>query len=202
MIVHLVQPRRAPCLRRLAVSLRRLCAPQRGSSSIRPVCLHPHHRAEFPHHLHVDDELVASNDLPTLEGFKAEFARQYAIKDNGPARMFLGIKVIRDREKRTLALSLQRFISDLLKDFGWDQLSPNKTPAPRITDSEIPSDKDHQNSLWFNYRRFVGSVQYLASNGRPDIIPAVSDLGRDLNKHGAAQIAKCKHLAKYYECSS
>lgn len=147
--------------------------------------------------LHVDDELVASNDLPTLENFKAEFACQYAIKDNGPARIFLGIEVIRDREKRTLALSFQRFISDLLKDFGWDQLSPNKTPAPRITDSEVLSDEDHQNSLWFNYRRFVGSVQYLASNGRPDIIPAVSDLGRDLNKHGAAQIAKCKHLAKY-----
>lgn len=48
--------------------------------------------------------------------------------DLGPISFYLGLKVERDREKRTIKLSQPAYIDKILSKFHLDQASPANTP--------------------------------------------------------------------------
>ena len=55
--------------------------------------------------LYVDDILLIGNDVGTLSSVKVWLSAQFDIKDLGEASHILGIKLLRDRQKRMLGLS-------------------------------------------------------------------------------------------------
>ena len=55
--------------------------------------------------LYVDDILLIGNDVGTLSSVKVWLSAQFDMKDLGEARQILGIKLLRDRQKRMLGLS-------------------------------------------------------------------------------------------------
>ena len=55
--------------------------------------------------LYVDDILIIGNNVETLSSVKVWLSKQFDIKDLGEASHILGIKLLRDRQKRMLGLS-------------------------------------------------------------------------------------------------
>lgn len=62
--------------------------------------------------MHVDDSTLVGDSERTVVEMKAELSRQYEIADLGE---LLGIKIERDKERRTLTLSQTAYIETLLK---------------------------------------------------------------------------------------
>ena len=68
--------------------------------------------------LYVDDILLIGNNVEMLSSVKAWLFKQFDMKDLGEAAYILGIKVIRDRKKRMLALSQEPYIDEVLARFN------------------------------------------------------------------------------------
>ena len=52
--------------------------------------------------LYVDDCLLIGPNLTNINSLKRRLYKVYAIEDLGPAKIFLGVKIERDRVKRLL----------------------------------------------------------------------------------------------------
>ncbi|KAL8116714.1 hypothetical protein AgCh_023023 [Apium graveolens] len=68
--------------------------------------------------LYVDDILLIGNNVEMLSSVKAWLFKQFDMKDLGETTYILGIKVIRDRKKRMLALSQEPYIDEVLARFN------------------------------------------------------------------------------------
>ena len=51
---------------------------------------------------YMDDCLIIGPDLSYIDQLKTKFHKVYTIEDRGPASFFLGVQIIRDREKGLL----------------------------------------------------------------------------------------------------
>ena len=68
--------------------------------------------------LYVDDILLIENDVGTLLLVKVWLSAQFDMKDLGEASHILGIKPLRDRQKRMLGLSQASYIDQILARFS------------------------------------------------------------------------------------
>ena len=65
--------------------------------------------------LYVDDILLIGNDIPTLQEVKQWLGKCFSMKDLGEAETILGIQIYRDRSRRPLGLSQEKYIYKVLK---------------------------------------------------------------------------------------
>lgn len=54
--------------------------------------------------LHVDDQLIASNSRPHLDGSKRQLNNMFECSDSGPANYFLGFNITQNRSNKVLEL--------------------------------------------------------------------------------------------------
>ena len=64
--------------------------------------------------LYVDDILLIGNDKKVLSDVKGWLHKQFGMKDLGEANYILGIKLLRDRKNKLLALSQASYIDKIL----------------------------------------------------------------------------------------
>ncbi|GMI85508.1 cysteine-rich RLK (RECEPTOR-like protein kinase) 8 [Hibiscus trionum] len=55
--------------------------------------------------LYVDDMLIVGRNTSRIDKLKQELSKSFAMKDLGPAKQILGIKLTRDRKAKKLWLS-------------------------------------------------------------------------------------------------
>ena len=55
--------------------------------------------------LYVNDMLIVGHDAAKIQKLKRELSKSFAMKDLGPAKQILGMKIVRDRKKKKLWLS-------------------------------------------------------------------------------------------------
>ena len=68
--------------------------------------------------IYVDDILLIENDVETLSLVEVRLSAQFDMKDLGEASHILGIKLMRDRQKRMLGLSQASYIDEILTRFS------------------------------------------------------------------------------------
>ena len=68
--------------------------------------------------LYVDDILLIENDVETFSSVKVWLLAQFDMKDLGEASHILGIKLLRDRQKRMLGLSQASYINQIIARFN------------------------------------------------------------------------------------
>ena len=132
--------------------------------------------------LYIYDILLIGNDVGTLSSVKVWLSAQFDMKDLGEASHILGIKLMRDHQKRMLGLSQASYIDEILARYNMQDskkvfvplrveifLSANqrpKTPAEIERMREIP------------YASAVGSLMYAILCTRPDICFAIGMVSR------------------------
>ena len=68
--------------------------------------------------LYVDDMLIVGNGTKRIALLKKALSKSFAMKDLGPAKQILGMKISRDRSKKLLWLSQERYIEKVLERFN------------------------------------------------------------------------------------
>ena len=118
---------------------------------------------------HIDDILLSgSRDI--LDTLKPKINAVYSFKDLGPASIFLGIKITRDRLNRQVYLDQGHYASGVLRKFGVTYSA--STPINSLTFPPSPSFDTA------TYQGAIGSLLCLALGTRPDIAYAVIKLAQ------------------------
>ena len=79
--------------------------------------------------LYVDDILLIGNNVKILSDVKKWLAEQFQMKDLGNASYVLGIQIIRDRNKRQLALSQASYIDKVIERFSMQNSKKGLMPT-------------------------------------------------------------------------
>ena len=155
--------------------------------------------------VYVDDLVIATNTVKEMRMVKLELSNKWSMKDLGPIESILGIRVIRDREKRTLSMSQERYIDVLLMKFKLENVKAAKTPMSpgyRLTKQGCAATPEEQILASRRpYRELVGSLMYLMVCTRPDIAYAISQLSRYCSNHGTEHWNALMQVVRYVKGS-
>ena len=100
--------------------------------------------------------------------FEKKVKEQFEVSDCSSSNLFLEMKI--DVRKSEIAVS-QECIDDFLKRFNMEDCKPRQSPLPENTKFERESSKEEDNDEQSimerrDYRRLVGSLNYLALSSR------------------------------------
>jgi hypothetical protein len=139
---------------------------------------------------------------------KQQLVDRFDTKDLGEARMMLGMRITRDRERRTSKIDQELYITKALERFGLTNCKAAETPAVEhatdepMTEAQKLKSKNSGGDQPADRHRFmeiVGTLLYAAISTRPDIAYAVNRLTRHmqspLRRHETAAERVLRYLA-------
>lgn len=145
--------------------------------------------------LFVDDMLIAGKRTQ-VDLMKAKIMTKWTCKDLGPAELFVGFQISRERSNRTLKLHQTFYTTKLLERMHMHKANPTSLPIPAGTVLKTDTALLRNDDITV-YQQIVGSAIYLANCTRPDISYAVGQLARFMAKPGISHYRLCKHLLRY-----
>ncbi|KAI3689133.1 hypothetical protein L2E82_47082 [Cichorium intybus] len=151
--------------------------------------------------LYVDDILLMGNDIPTLQDVKTWLGKCFAMKDLGEAAYILGIRILRDREKRIIGLSQGTYLEKVLKRFSMETSKKGELPIQnnaKLSKTQSPStDEEIAEMSRVPYASAVGSIMYAMTCTRPDVAFALSMVSWYQGNPGRAHWIAVKNILKY-----
>jgi len=127
--------------------------------------------------LYVDDILLIGNDVGMMTDVKEWLASQFQMKDLGEASYVLGIKIIRDRKKKLLALSQASYIDKVLSRYSMQNSKKGNLPSRHgihLSKEQCPKTPQQEEDMRrYPYASAVGSLMYAMLCTRPDICYAM-----------------------------
>ena len=153
--------------------------------------------------VYVDDLTIASNSKTAISQLKSDLTTHFKLRDLGPTEFILGIKVERDRPKRTIYLSQAAYIQSILDEFLINPGDWNSVVTPMMENAKLSkkgcakTPEELQKAKDSRYGEIIGKLIYLMRCSRPDIAYAVGVLCRFMINPGPSHIAALKHLLRY-----
>jgi hypothetical protein len=132
---------------------------------------------------YVDDLVMITRTKAEMAALKAQLFSKFKCHDLGPIACYLGIRICRDRNKRTIELSMESYINKLSHDFNRNKAPRRHHPLDskalklrlRAKDDVAPA------QLTQRYQSLIGKLLYPASQLRTDIAFAVGYLARAMS---------------------
>jgi hypothetical protein len=148
--------------------------------------------------LFVDDMPIAYHKQDEQEWLelKHKFMSRFKMKDLGECKLILGMRVTRNRAKKTLKLDNHVKIEQLLSMGGRNKWSPVPTPESTM---KLQATQEEEQGLVDKelYQSLVGSLNYLVQATRPDIAHAVNIVGRYASNPGPTHMMAVKRILRY-----
>ena len=148
----------------------------------------------------MDDCILASPPNSLLRGeVSAALEREYSITTDHNPTNFVGLAISRDRPNRKITLSQPHYVDTILARFS----VPSYTPLAPMQEDFLTSMPDFDSKslllpkLQTLFQEKVGSVLYLASQSRPDILYPVTQLSRRSNKATSRDMKAADRLLAY-----
>ena len=151
--------------------------------------------------LYVDDMLIAGSNMMEINKLKESLSKRFSMKDLGPTKMILGMRITRDRANKKLKLSQADYIDKVLKRFSMDKAKPVSTPLGshfRLSKNQSPTtpkEKEYMSKV--PYASAVGSLMYAMVCTRPDIAQAVGMVSRFMSDPGKEHWEAVKWVLRY-----
>lgn len=156
--------------------------------------------------LYVDDMLVAGPNKDRVQELKAQLAREFDMKDLGPANKILGMQIHRDRNNRKIWLSQKNYLRKILQRFNMQDCKPISTPLPinfKLSSSMCPSNEAERKEMSrVPYASAVGSLMFAMICTRPDIAQAVGAVSRYMANPGKEHWNTIKRILRYIKGTS
>lgn len=156
--------------------------------------------------LYVDDMLIVGHDTKKIQSLKKDLNKSFAMKDLGPAKQILGMRITRDRKNNKLWLSQHNYIEKVLERFNMSNCKPVSTPLAthfKLNSDKCPtSEKDKEEMKKVPYASAVGSLMYAMVCTRPDIAHAVGVVSRFLSNPGKDHWQAVKWILRYLRGTS
>ena len=145
--------------------------------------------------VYVDDALLLSNNASLRARFMSALTARFPTDDKGELSWLLGIAITRDRKARTLHLSQELYVDDLVakhaSHIAAGQSRHYDAPMEEgliLTTEDCPPlgspAHDEMSSRRPTYLSIVGGLLWLANMSRPDISYAAGQLSRFLTNPG------------------
>lgn len=142
--------------------------------------------------IYVDDIIVTGNAEDEIDKLKLILGHQFAMKDLGELKCFLGIEV--ERSSNGMKITQQKYALDLLKRFGLNDCKP--APTPMVLGQQLSQKESHPVKHPEKYRSLVGALQYLTFT-RPDITFAVNQVCQFMHDPREFFIQAAKRILRY-----
>jgi hypothetical protein len=129
--------------------------------------------------IYVDDQVITGPNKELNAKIKQAILGRFPGEDLGEAKFYVGIRLIRDFEKKTIKLSQERHIKDAVLEFlpkGMDY--PVYTPTKQTMLRDFLDETSEPFSEPDKYLSLVGTLLYLAMTCRPDIAYIAGVLSR------------------------
>ena len=156
--------------------------------------------------LYVDDMLIVGPNSSRIDHLKKELSKFFAMKDLGPAKHILGMKIIRDRKCKKIWLSQERYIEKVLHRFNMTKAKAVSTPLStsfRLSVQQSPSNEKEKDDMQrIPYASAVGCLMYAMVCTRPDIAHAVGTVSRFLSNPGKEHWNAVKWILRYLRGTS
>lgn len=121
--------------------------------------------------LYVDDILVISPSEEIVLEVKQALSQEFEMTDAGPVKCFLGMKIVRETDKKIMRISQRSYLESLLVRFGMENCRPISTPMER----NLQLGKgDETKRIDKPYRELVGCIMYVSMTSRPDLAAAAN----------------------------
>ena len=78
--------------------------------------------------LYVEDILINVNDCDKIQVAKRKLNQDFEMSDIGEPKNYLGLEIERNKKAKVLKLSQKKYINKILKQFGYDNSHPQRTP--------------------------------------------------------------------------
>lgn len=144
--------------------------------------------------VYVDDGFLMGNNMSFIKDIIQKLSKQIKLRSLGEIKTALGMKVTRDRAKKSLTLSSPLYTQKVLETFRMQDSNPVSTPM--VTGLQM-SASDPKVEEKVPYLELVGSVGWLAQTSRPDISHSVNMLSRFASSPTQKAWTAAKHLLKY-----
>ena len=156
--------------------------------------------------LYVDDMLIAGSSITEINRLKQQLAEHFEMKDLGPAKQILGMRIFRNRSEGVLKLSQEKYIEKLLDRFNVGDAKTRNTPlGTHLKFSKKQSPQSDEETCYMSrvpYASAVGSLMYAMVSTRPDIAHAVGVVSRFLSNPGKEHWEGVKWILKYLKGTS
>lgn len=152
--------------------------------------------------IYVDDVILAGT-REEINKRKAQLSAKFKMVDLGELKWILGFCVTCDRQKRTITLSQEKYIGDVLKRFDVWESHPLALPAePGVQLSQEMSPKDDAEQEYMKripYREAVGSLMDAMISTRPDNAYALGEVARFSHNPGQQHWQAVLRIMKYLQ---
>ena len=137
----------------------------------------------------------AKEDAAEFGEFVQQLRTRFNIKVLPSADMFLGMRLTRDRELRTIKLDQAQYIETALVRYGMENCKPADTPEAAgntDADEEASAPCDRQ-----RYMEITGTMMYAAHAARPDIAHAAYRLACHMQAPTERDMIAAKRVLRY-----
>ena len=152
----------------------------------------------------VDDILpfYLKEDQAEWMELKALLMAKYKARDMGSAHWVLGMTITRDRDRRTIHIGHELYLTKVIKEFGMDTCNATRTPAEGtvLSIKGSPATIEEGKSMNIDvsqYRAMVGSLMYASISTRWDLAQSVGALTRYMQNPGTAHVNAAKRVLRY-----
>ena len=138
--------------------------------------------------LYVDDMLIVGQDTSKIESLKKALGKLFAMKDLGLAKQILGMHIVRDRTKKVLRLSQEKYVTKIPERFNMSEATPVGYVLPtncKLNAKQCPrGEKEKDEMRKVPYASTVGSLMYTMVYTRPDMAFVVGTISRYMSNPG------------------
>lgn len=145
--------------------------------------------------VYVDDALVVDNSPSLRERFIGDLSKRFPTEDKGELEWILNVRITRQRQHRTLSMSQELYVTDLLVKHAAavDSTHTRRFDSPMeenvvLTGDDVPQpgspEHDMLHEVRASYMKIVGGLLWLSTMTRPDIAYATAQLSRFLSNPG------------------
>lgn len=146
--------------------------------------------------VYVDDLLLFGKVKIQIQHLKIQLQERFQMTDLGPAHMYLGMQISRDRVRRIISLDQQKYIRIVLKRFNMQDCNAVSTPMEtglKLTKRDDPATLEETRE----YQRLIGCLEYAACATRPDITYAVHTMAQYSSNPAPAHFTAAKRILRY-----
>jgi len=149
--------------------------------------------------VYMDNFLFISKFLKFVESSKSEISGHFEMKDLGPAKWILQIKLNHDILNSITTLSQSQYIKEILKHHGMADSQPVKTPMdPNMTLLSLAAPEIDITK----YQQCIGSLMHAMVWTCPDIAHTVGMVSRHAATPGQAHMTAVKRIFCYLQETS
>ena len=112
--------------------------------------------------LYIDDIMLLGDSSKEISQIKLVLSNRFEMTDLGEIESYLGVRITRDRSRKTLEIDQSRYVREIIECFGMADSNPACTPLPAGAEIHLiaHTGKASPDEITY-YQKIIGSLLYV-----------------------------------------